>query len=525
MNRTMAGAVIVVVLGAGSAQAQELNAISRMDISGDAQKTTVVVVGSRRPTFQAYTQKAPVRVVVDLVKSQLKNVPASTPAPTGSLLTEVRAVQMGAAGRELARLEIVFADEIDYQVDTDGNALRLTASRHVRPGARPAQPLLAQAPAPPPAQPAPAPAPTQGAPAVPAAEPLPPPPAVTPAPSAPGAQPVVSGTTADLAAEKARAEEERVAREKAEKEAAEKARAEKAKAEKEAAEKARVEKAQAEKAAAEKARAEREQAEREAAEKARAEREAAEKVRAEKERAQREAVEKARFEKAKAERDAAERARMEKEQADRDAAERVRVERARAEEERLARMKEDVARAEARRERAEPVTTTAAKDPAGSAADAPAAHREREEVGGSGTAPPAPAPVAARVEKAPEPRAQEEGGGGGAPRVMTFVGFKNAGEQSLVTVRTSDKVSFNVRKIGQNKVAIELDNTRILLRNNQRSLDTSFFPRTAIKSINPEEVKGSGHSVRIVVELAEEVPFESRQEGNVVTVAFTRPAG
>ena len=104
----------------------------------DAQKSTIIVTGSRRPTFQAYTQKAPVRVVLDLVKSQLQNVPAAQPATpkeltAGVLVTDVRTQQMGTAGRELARVEIVFADDIDYVVDADGTALKLTATRRINP--------------------------------------------------------------------------------------------------------------------------------------------------------------------------------------------------------------------------------------------------------------------------------------------------------------------------------------------------------------------------------------------------------
>ena len=132
MKLTVWGGIVVAgtFLVAHPAQAQELNAISKVDVKVEGQKTTVVVTGSRRPTFQAYTQKAPPRVVLDLVKSTLVNLPPSTPQAKGQLLTEVRATQMGAAGRELAQLELVFAEEIDYQVDADGSALKVSITRH-----------------------------------------------------------------------------------------------------------------------------------------------------------------------------------------------------------------------------------------------------------------------------------------------------------------------------------------------------------------------------------------------------------
>ncbi|MEW5854561.1 MAG: AMIN domain-containing protein, partial [Myxococcota bacterium] len=133
-------AVVACLLMPGVVAAQELNTISKVEVSGEGDKATVLVTGSRRPTFQAYQQKAPVRVVVDLVKSRLSNVPAKTAPEGNTVVKEIHASQMGGAGRELTRIEIVFHDDVDYQVDADGNALRLTATRR----AKPAQPLVAE---------------------------------------------------------------------------------------------------------------------------------------------------------------------------------------------------------------------------------------------------------------------------------------------------------------------------------------------------------------------------------------------
>jgi hypothetical protein len=132
----------------------------------------------------------------------------------------------------------------------------------------------------------------------------------------------------------------------------------------------------------------------------------------------------------------------------------------------------------------------------------------------------------AEAEAAPPAAEEPPADTGGGPRVLTFVGFKNVGEQSRVITRTSDKVNYSVRKIGQNKIALELENTRITLRNNQRPLDTSFFNRTAVKLITPDETESAkAKNVRIVIELSEEVPYEAKQEGNTVYVSFQRPQG
>jgi len=522
MLRTGLTLVLLSAFSSAPVLAQELNAISKVEVSGDATKVVVVVTGSRRPTFQAYQQKAPVRVVVDLVKSQLQNVPATVSPASEGILKEVRTTQMGAAGRELARLEIVFNDDVDYQMDADGNALRLTATRRINPAVAAAEKAAAEKAA---------------------------------------AEKIAAEKAAaeKLALEKAAAEKaaaEKLAMEKAA--AAEKLALEKAAAERAAADKLAMEKA-AEKAAADKleiARLEKEKTEKAAQEKAaileiaRLEKEKAEKQRIEREATDRAAAaarasELARLEKEKAEQETAAKtaqiARLEKERADRDAAarssEQQRVDRERqvekeklarqdkAEQERLEKIRAEVARAEtAKREQQSVAAAPAAgSERHGSAADAPST-REGDDTFGGKPAASKPAPVASHAA-ASEGSREAEGESGGGPRVLTFVGFKNVGEQSVIVVRTNDKVAFNVRKVGQNKIVLELENCRILLRNNQRILDTSYFPRTAIKMITPEEHEGAGKTVRILVELSEEVPYESKQENNTVSVLFQRPAG
>ncbi|MEW5854092.1 MAG: AMIN domain-containing protein, partial [Myxococcota bacterium] len=230
----------------------------------------------------------------------------------------------------------------------------------------------------------------------------------------------------------------------------------------------------------------------------------------------------------------AELARLEKAKAD---AARAEAEKAKADRERLERMKAEVAKAESDKKADEPVkqevaatsgvtptsSVYASRSTAGSAADAPSDPKRKggDDGFGGANAGSRPAPVA-QGEGAED---KGDGDGGGGPRVLTFVGFKNVGEQSRVLVRTNDKVSYNVRKVGQNKVVLELENTRILLRNNQRVLDTSFFPRTAVKMVTPEEIEGASKTTRILIELSEEVPYEAKQEGNTVYIAFQRPQG
>ena len=81
MNLTVGGGIVVAgtFLVAHPAQAQELNALSKVDVKVEGQKTTVVVTGSRGATFQADTQKAAPPVVLGLVKCKLVTRPRSTP--------------------------------------------------------------------------------------------------------------------------------------------------------------------------------------------------------------------------------------------------------------------------------------------------------------------------------------------------------------------------------------------------------------------------------------------------------------
>jgi hypothetical protein len=346
-----------------------------------------------------------------LVKGQLLGVPPSQVPATPQLVTEIRAMQLGGPGRELSRLEVVFADDVDYTMEADGNSLRLAAVRRIKG----AQPLVAKAN--PPSTPA-----DKGA--------------NPPALAGASAVPILSPPVA-----KAPDEDGRLAQEKADRE---------------------------------------------------------------------------RLAMAKAEQ-----ARLAQEQAEQERLAQEKAEQERLEKGRLEMLKRQAFRAEAV---SQAPTDSKAEDAAwgGQAESPPDPSPRRGEDEGFGGESAAATAQPATVEEPDEPVGTDVSG---EPRVMTFVGFKNIGEQSVVVVRTNDRVAFNVRKVGQNQIMIELENTCILVRNNQRPLDTSFFPRTAVRMISPEEQEGAGRSVRILVDLAEEVPYAPRQEGNLVTVSFQRPAG
>jgi hypothetical protein len=103
---------------------------------------------------------------------------------------------------------------------------------------------------------------------------------------------------------------------------------------------------------------------------------------------------------------------------------------------------------------------------------------------------------------------------------MTMVGFKQEPTASRVFVRTNEPVTFNVTE-GDKLVVLELENTRIDMENNGRRLDTSFFD-TSVASVDADA--GPSRTVRVAIQLKEQVSYQTRQDGNELSIEFQRPA-
>jgi hypothetical protein len=74
--------------------------------------------------------------------------------------------------------------------------------------------------------------------------------------------------------------------------------------------------------------------------------------------------------------------------------------------------------------------------------------------------------------------------------------------------------------MGDNVVRVELENTRIIRRNDARLLDTSFFP-SAVAMITPGK---HGSSYVVDIKLREKVPYQQRIEGDMLAIDFERPS-
>jgi colicin import membrane protein len=102
-------------------------------------------------------------------------------------------------------------------------------------------------------------------------------------------------------------------------------------------------------------------------------------------------------------------------------------------------------------------------------------------------------------------------------KTMTLVGFQQQSGASRVFIRTNEPVRYTASEDGRS-VVVELENTRIDLSNNTRPLDTSFFS----SPVTRVEADSSGRAVRVTINLREQVPFQARQEGNVISLDFQR---
>ena len=130
----------------------------------------------------------------------------------------------------------------------------------------------------------------------------------------------------------------------------------------------------------------------------------------------------------------------------------------------------------------------------------------------------------ARTAQAETPRRQEPEQGSSATvssrrKTLTLVGFKQEAQSSRIFIRTDEPVRYSVSK-GDRMVVLELENTRVDA-NNARTLDTSFFD-TAVNTVQTDS--GPSQTVRVAIRLKQQVPYQTHQQGNELSIEFPRPA-
>src|SRR5215471_2397167 len=501
------------LFSAGARAAAEINTIVKVEVRG----STVEIVGSKQPSFTTFTMTDPPRLVVDIAEAVFSGVPDQQPG--SGLVSWIKTASYGSDASAIARVLIAFTKEVETDLTTAGGKLVVkiiaapapAVARADKPAgtARPEAPKEADAP--PKLQLATgsesseataSPEPARGNQAGKLKEAF-----AKASQEREDAERQEHSRRAE--AEKRREQEERARIAEQERAAQQQRLAQAEQAKREAAAEAK-QKAEEERLAQEKARAQAEQAKREAAaeakQKAQEERLALEKARAQAEQAKQEAAAEAK-QKAQEERLAQEKAKAEAEQAKREAAAEAKQ---KAQEERLGQQKARAEAEQAKREAAAEAKQTAQEERLAqqkATAEAEQANREA---------------AAERKRQAREARAsrqQERASSGSRRRAnMTFVGFQQAPSSSRVYVRTSGPVSYSVQEDGDKRVILELENTRIALRNNRRPLDTSFFD-SAVAMVAPSVGRGM---VRVEIKLKEHASFQAKQDGNEVSVEFSR---
>jgi type IV pilus assembly protein PilQ len=106
---------------------------------------------------------------------------------------------------------------------------------------------------------------------------------------------------------------------------------------------------------------------------------------------------------------------------------------------------------------------------------------------------------------------------------LTGIDFKQMDHRSRIVVSTSEVATYEVVKISETAVALDLKKMRVP-KKFKRGVDTKAF-QSAVDYISLYNVKSeTSKDVRIIVRLREAVDFETTQEGNRIYLDFEKPA-
>jgi hypothetical protein len=502
----------------------ELNRITGVRVNG----ATVEITGTKKPNFTTFTMTDPPRLVIDISEAVLAQVPSELPASNG-LITGLRTANYGSEASAIARVLIGYERDVETDIQVSGNVLVVKVLDQA------GGTLLAQAPT------LPEPERSTGTPANPAT-------ATEAARTETGNQnqaaaeaATAANTTADprnaAATAKVVEEERRKQEEAARAEAARKAEEQRRATELAAAEekKRQEEEARATAEARKQAEADEKRRRAEEAEAARVAQLEEKKRQQEEARASAEARKQAEAEEKKRKADEAEARRValleekkrQQEEARAAAEARKQAEadekRRRAEEaeaRRVASAEEKKRQQEDARAAAEARKLEDAEEKRRRAAEAEATRlasvdrrRQEESTREANVAPPN------RREEPVSATPVTEASTAGKRRTLEIVGFQQQAGASRVYIRTNEPVRYKVSE-GSKEIILELENTQIGKGNNTRALDTSFFD-TAVARVDP--TVGPDRSVRVSIKLKADVPVQTRQDGNTISLDFPRP--
>jgi type IV pilus assembly protein PilQ len=105
---------------------------------------------------------------------------------------------------------------------------------------------------------------------------------------------------------------------------------------------------------------------------------------------------------------------------------------------------------------------------------------------------------------------------------LTEIDFKQMDHKSRIIVALTGEPKFESHTISKRMIAVDIKNASVP-KHLQRRLDTSEF-ESAVNYINVQNVKaGKANDVRILIELREEVPFETAKEGKLLFIDIEKP--
>ncbi|MFL5358349.1 AMIN domain-containing protein [Archangium sp.] len=493
----------------GAAAQGNLNTITGVTVRGG----TVEIVGTKKPNFTTFTMTDPPRLVIDISEAVFSGVKEDITVGNGTI-TAIRTASYGSDESAIARVLIGFERDVDPDIQANGNALVVSV------GGGGGAAVAAAKPSGPAAGTGTAPAGT-GTGTAPAGTGTGTAPAGTGAGTGTAATPGTGADQAVVVAQADRQQQEKAAAQAAAAAQNDRQQQEKAVAQSTAA--AQADRQQQEKAAAQAAAAA--QADAEARKQAQAKADADRKAQEEATRVASQQAEQQRQQQVRAEKEAAAAAEKQRQQDEaRAAADAKKRQQA---DEKARREAEAQAAADAKKRQQEEARA-AVEDKKRAAAEE--RQRQREEAQASAEEKQRQREEArqARVAQAerPAPRraAPEQGGGdevSSRRKTMTRVDFRQDSGVARVVVRTNEPVRYTVSE-GASEVVLELENTRIAESNNTLALDTSFF-NTAVASVAPKA--GPSSTVRVAIKLKAQVPYQTRQDGNELSIEFQRPSG
>lgn len=102
---------------------------------------------------------------------------------------------------------------------------------------------------------------------------------------------------------------------------------------------------------------------------------------------------------------------------------------------------------------------------------------------------------------------------------LNWVGFQLLKDASRIFVHTNEPVRYNLTWRPKNKLLIELYNTKVLVRNHLRPMDTQYF-NSPVMHIKPSVIDAVSPITRIELSMRQKVPYQVKQEDNRLYIVF-----